>query len=332
MKVKLAPIFSDNMVFQANKPICVFGEGKGRVKVCFLGKTYEKDCLEEKWVIYLEAFSYGGPYEMYIALNTEEIFLKNIMLGDVILCAGQSNVQFEVQLEKDGENVLENENVRYYISDMIEEHGLIHSKDGWQLGGKEKIQAFSALGFHIGDYLNKKKGVAVGIVGCFQGASIIQSWLDKESLTTDVFVPIEKRHLDSSIEQYSAWNKDSALYEYTFLPITPFAFSAVVWYQGESNTSIAEGAVYDIFLKRLITRWRKDLNDETLPFVIVELCEFEERADEGWKSIQIAQKKVVEQTKYTLFVTSSDVCEHNDIHPCDKRGLAFKISQTLNFN
>lgn len=327
--MELAKIFSNNMVFQGGKPICIFGCGKGTVKVNFLGKEFTKVCDTDKWQLFLDSYDYGGPYEMNITLNDKSIVLKNVMVGEVVLCAGQSNVQFEVRFEKDSQNVLGNENVRYYLSDRIEEHDGFHSADGWVIGNQENVQKISALGFHLADFLNKKKGVAVGIIGCFQGASVIRSWLDDESLTEDVFVPIEKRHADNTYEVYSRWNKDSQMYNYTFLPIVPFGMGNVLWYQGESNTTIYEGEVYARLLEKLINLWRKKLQQPDLRFIIVEICDYEERNDDGWKCIQKAQKMATERVENTLFVTSSDVCEHNDIHPSDKRLLAEKIVNLL---
>ncbi len=327
--MKLAKIFSDNMVLQANEPIRVFGEGQGCVEIEFLGKSYQEIVRKEKWIICLDECAYGGPYEMKIRLNGEERILKNLMIGDVILCAGQSNVQFEVKAEKDFVSVCENTSVRCYTCDRPETGSTFQGDDGWQVGTKEKLLGFSALAFHLADFWNKRRGRAVGVVACCQGASVIRSWLNEESLTEDVFVPLNERHHDSVLPNYALWNQDGMLYGHSFLPITPFVFSSAVWYQGESDTSVAEGKVYGELLKRLIALWRKDLQKENLPFAIVEICDFDERRDEGWKAIQAAQGRAAEETENAFLITSSDVCEHGDIHPSDKRGLANKIVALL---
>lgn len=327
--MKLAEIFSDNAVFQAEKKICLFGRGKGTLKVVFCGKTYRFSALEDEWKFYLAQETYGGPYTMELELEGEKRVLRNIMIGDVILCAGQSNAQFEVREESDAESVEENENVRFFVSDRIEKHESLHSADGWQVATKEKLLRFSALGFHVADDLNKKKHVAVGVVGCSQNASVIRSWLDKESLTEDVFVPVCDRHRDCVNRTFSEWNGDSALYEHTFLPVASYPYGAVVWYQGESDTTIAEGKIYKTLLKRLIALWRKDTGDRNLPFVVVQICDFQPRNDEGWKCIQRAQEECAKESENVKLVTSSDVCEHGVIHPADKRKLAEKIAAIL---
>ncbi len=326
--MKLAPIFTDNLVFAVNKPVAIFGEGKGQIKIEFLGKTYAKTCNENKWVIYLDAFNYGGPYEMKIDLNGEIIVLKDIMVGEVVLCAGQSNMQFTLEEEAGFDKVKPNANVRCFVSDRIEEYEGLHTKDGWAKAEGNNLKYISALGFHIADEIAREKNIAVGIVGVYQGASTIRSWLDKSSLTKDVFVPEEERQVYGQVE-YESWNGDSQLYEYTFKPITPYAFNSIVWYQGESNSKIGEVKVYGELLERLIYRFRKDLNDLGIPFVIVQICDYIARDDEAWRAIQKSQVEVAKKTQNAYLVTSSDVCAHENIHPDDKRKLALKIAKIL---
>ena len=108
---------------------------------------------------------------------------------------------------------------------------------------------------------------------------------------------MEKMHGDYRTEPYAFRNRDSALYEHTFLPLVPFSFKGIIWYQGESDTTIEESKIYKEFLKRLIQTWRKDLDDEEMPFVIVQICDYVYRDDEGWKGIQKAQEEFAQENK-----------------------------------
>ena len=92
----LHKMFTNNMVLQANKPTRVFGERKGKANVRFLSNTYQSHADGERWEILLPPMPYGGPYEMQITLDGEIKTLENIMIGEVILCAGQSNMRFAV--------------------------------------------------------------------------------------------------------------------------------------------------------------------------------------------------------------------------------------------
>ena len=137
------------------------------------------------------------------------------------------------------------------------------------------------------------------------------------------------RHGDKTDRLYSQWNGDTALYKKTFLPIVPFAFNTIIWYQGESNTSIAEGKVYTELLSRMIDAWREDLLDNDLPFVIIEISDFDVRNDDGWKAIQRSQQEIQYIKSNVKTVTSKDVCESWQIHPGNKEKLAKKIVNVL---
>ncbi|MBQ8885175.1 MAG: hypothetical protein IJY62_02225 [Clostridia bacterium] len=323
--MELAEIFTDNMVFQANKPLRFWGRGSGNISVTLHDKTYKKECLEGKWVMELPSQSYGGPFDILLELQGEKTVLKNIAFGDVFLCAGQSNMQFTIAEEKGACTIMDNNRIRYFVSDRIEQYTGQKSADGWKICKNEEVGTWSALALHIAENYQKKKNVFVGIVGCFQGASVIRSWIPEKYLDESVYISMEERHIDSIKPKYSAWNSDSILYKKTFLPITPFSFKSVIWYQGESNTTVAESRVYTSLLSKLIFSWREALRDEELSFVIVEICDFDERNDEGWRSIQRCQKTVGKIVPNVIIVTSKDVCEHNHIHPQNKERLAEKI-------
>lgn len=89
--VKLNSIFTDNMVLQARKPIKIFGTGKGKVEILFCGRCARTEFGEDQWQVQIPPMKYGGPYSMEICLNGSARILQNVMVGEVILCAGQSN-------------------------------------------------------------------------------------------------------------------------------------------------------------------------------------------------------------------------------------------------
>ena len=326
--MNLAKIFTDNMMLQAGKPVRFFGEGKGTVKITVAKNVYEKSFDGKTWEMELPPFAYGGPFDIQIHLNGEERVLKNVLFGDIFLFAGQSNLQLLVKEEK-GKRIENNPKLRYYVSDRIESYEGLKSKDGWQLGQKESIGDWSALGYHVAEKYAAKKGVPVGVVGCYQGASGIRSWIPERELDESVFVELEKRHGDYLAAEYAVWNRDCQLYKYTFSPLIPFSFKGVIWYQGESDTTVEEGKVYTQLLVKLIKAWREDLKDKDLPFVVVEICDFDSRDDDGWRAIQNCQQKVSKIVKNVTTVTSKDVCEHTTIHPADKEQLAIKIVEVL---
>ena len=326
--MKLADIFCDNMVFQAEKPICFFGEGCGTVEITLKNHTYKESFVGDTWKMELPPQPYGGVFEILVRLDDERIILKNVAFGDVFLCAGQSNMQFSIGEENGATETKDDLQIRYTLSSAMKKHSGLQS-GGWMICKEGEVSSWSALGLHIAQYYRKKKDVFVGIIGCFQGASVIRSWLPTRALDESVYVSMEERHPDNWHEEYGVWNGDSFLYKKKFLPIIPYAMKGVIWYQGESNTTISESKVYMELLSRLISSWREDLEELELPFVVVEICDFDGRNDEGWKAIQSCQQKIVNYCKNVKTVTSKDVCESDNIHPANKEKLAKKVSAVL---
>ena len=327
--MRLANLFCDHMVLQAEKPVRFFGFGKGKIEVRINNKEYVGNMTTETWVFEIEAQDYGEPFKLIIRLNDDQFEFRNCVFGDVFLYAGQSNVQFSLESETPREPIVPNDRIRYYVSDRIENPDGLKSADGWRVCGDETFYQWSAIAYHTSESYLQEKGGYIGAIGCFQGASGIRSWLPKSVLDKSVYLPMEKMHGDYRTEPYAFRNRDSALYEHTFLPLAPFSFKGIIWYQGESDTTIEESKIYKEFLKRLIQTWRKDLDDEEMPFVIVQICDYVYRDDEGWKGIQKAQEEFAQENKGVFLVTSSDVCERDNIHPSNKRALSEKIKDVI---
>ena len=146
-------------------------------------------------------------------------------------------------------------------------------------------------------------------------------------MRADIFVPDEQKYTDKV--RYPAFNYEGKMYEICFSKIAPFAFSAVVWYQGESNTSEAESKIYGKQLEILIHSWREDLRDYSLPFSVVQIHELIPRLTEEWKRIQSEQKRVAARVPNTHLVVSRDVCETDVIHPKNKSRLAKRVYSSI---
>ncbi len=331
--MKLHKIFTDNAVLAANKPLRIFGEGQGIVTVTFDTQVQQTEAKDGKWCVLFPPMNYGGPYTLTISSCGETQTRSNIYLGDVFLVAGQSNMQFKMNASTCPENAyVENSALRLYTVDRLEEGEPHKSDDGWVVCKKDEIKNWTALGYLVGNHISQEKHVAVGIIACYQGASIIESWLPAGIVEKEIGgLNPEDKHPDHHCDAYRVWNRDGTLYEKAFQTIVPYSVSGVVWYQGESDTSAAEGAIYDKELCLLIDTWRKDLSDENLPFVIVSLADLDDETIDlvGWKAVQEAQRKVSTLRSGVTTVAAADVCERDDIHPPTKDKLARRIADAL---
>ncbi len=325
--MRLNPIFRDHVVFQAGKPVRVFGTGSGEVRVSFLGEEKTIYADGKEWLVELKPQSYGGPFSMELSLDGHEITLNDIMIGEVLLCAGQSNMQFTMAEEATPSSSYESDLfLRTYTVDRPEANKPLTPEDGWVCCDAESVGKWSALGYLTGRKLREKGVPAVGIVLCAQGASVIQSWMDTDSLKAPEF-QIAQEKLCEDHMVYSQWNAPSFLYETMFKTVTPFSFGNAVWYQGESNDSPAEGAVYVSLLGAMIQSWRREDRDEALPFVIVQIAD--SRRNEGWFAVQKAQEEAPAVIPHVRTVKSADVCEKEMIHPVTKGPLASRIADAV---
>jgi sialate O-acetylesterase len=112
-------------------------------------------------------------------------------------------------------------------------------------------------------------------------------------------------------------------------PLFPYSLSGVIWYQGESDTTVAEAKIYKDELECLIDTVRKEDKDEKLPFVIVQIADFDLRRDDGWYGVQAAQAKAAAEIPDCALAVCRDVCESNEIHPPTKSKLAERIADNL---
>ena len=316
--MELATIFSEHTVFQAHKPILVYGTGRGDAEVTFDGETKKLCSDSDFWCISFPSHEYGGPYGLKVCLNGKTQIYNDIYVGEVLLLAGQSNIAFRLgnstyPKEKYEDNPL----LRYYTSRRFDKEDVFTQEDGWVLCNKQNAENFSALGYHLGMELSGKKGIAVGLIACYYGSSVIDRF----------YLPKEEKY--DSPYVHGKHNEYGTLYNVRQQSIVPFSVGRVIWYQGESNTGSGEWKNYTSLLSELIKCWRRDFKDEGLPFTVIQISNFDKRKDDGWKGIQLAQERIAEVTDNVTIVKSCDVCESFDIHPPTKINLARRIIDTL---
>ena len=324
--VTLNPIFTNGVILQANKTIKIFGDGNGEVTVAFLGQA-KSTTANGKWLIEFNAQGYGGPYSMTVTLDNEKTEINDIYFGDVYLLGGQSNMQFKMWERREPTDMYEgNENVRLFTVDRMEENTEERwsIKDGWVTLTKENARDFSAIGYYLAQELGKDR--KIGLIACYQGASVIQSWLKKEVAQREE-LQVENKFADH--EWFPIWNDDGILYDYMLTKIIPFSMASVLWYQGESNASIDEARIYLRFLDALTSSWRADFMDDDLEFIVIQLADYDERNTEGWHLVQDAQMEAQKALKNVKTVVCRDICETNDIHPRSKKELSLRIAKVL---
>lgn len=328
MSIILADIFADGAVFQAGKPIRIFGQAYGEAELTFDGET-KKINANGNFCAEFSARPYGGPYELFLRSRSEKKVYKNIFVGEVLLLAGQSNIAFKLKSSSYPKESYESEpRLRCFCGGLYETEHSFPPKDGWITCRKEAAGDFSAIGYHVGQRLCREKGIAVGLIACYLGSTVIESWIPAEIGSREEFyLPPEEKY-DSPYVR-GDYNRYGAMYGLKIKSVVPFSVGNVIWYQGESNTGKSEHKIYTKLLCELIECWRNDFLDPSLPFTVVQIANWDARDDEAWHGIQAAQAKITELSDNTAVIPSFDVCETNDIHPPTKQALADRICEAL---
>ena len=325
--MKLHGLFQNGVIFAADKPIRVFGEAKDDVTVTLNGSSVTVHAENGAFLAELSPQAYGGPFTLAVTGDGETVTVENVYVGEVYLAAGQSNMAYKMNAgaitRVDCEAL---QNVRLFSTRRAESGEKFVPEDGWVDCTAQNAPYFPAIPFYVAKEISCKKDCAVGIITCYQGAAMIQAFMPTKLLAKPAYkIPAEQRHIDL----HFAWNADAFIYETQFLSFVPFSFTRVLWYQGESNGSDAEAAVYYDMLCDMIAAWRCDLKDTTLSFTVVQLADTEERLGNAWRAVQAAQIKVGETVPFVHTVISADISETDDIHPPTKALLAKRIAESF---
>ena len=193
--MRAAAIFSDRMVLQREKPVAVWGDGRdGRtVTVTLAGNSASCTVKDGRWRVTLPPMPAADDLTMTIESGAVQIIFKEIAVGEVWLCGGQSNMEFEIRNEKNGQALLETLTpecgVRYYYTPKLRIMDGRFDRDernaSWQTASPENAQAWSAVGLYFALELSKKLGVTVGLIGCNWGGTSASCWVSRDILEQD---------------------------------------------------------------------------------------------------------------------------------------------------
>lgn len=319
-------LFSDHMVLQREKPIRLFGMGAGHISVTFLGATYELDNAGGDFCLTLPAQPAGGPYEMHVDLDGEKRIFSDIMIGEVFLAGGQSNMQMKLcEVVPPKEGIVDCPAVRYYTAQRPE-RGERHGAE-WVVATAETAPLMSALGWMFATKWSALQGVAVGIVTAYQGAAILQSFIPRERLLSTEMGEHFSDQRAANLRTYPVWGADGMLYEFMIKRLAPLSMRAVLWYQGESNTSYEEATFFAELMKLFVECFREVFMDD-IPFVQVQIAPFGSSCG-AHGLIREAQMKASEIIPGLATVTIGDVGEEKQIHPSHKEEIADRLVRAV---
>jgi sialate O-acetylesterase len=330
VSLSVHPIFSDNLVLQREAPIPVWGWGQqGRSIRVTLNEQRQETIVDGqgKWKTVLNPMPAGGPFELRIEDGKSVWILENVMVGEVWLCSGQSNMQWTVADSKDAtEEIQAAANYPMIrLCGVPKLAGYSRTPQDrvdlkWKVCSPESIKDFSAVAYQFARNLLQSpalQGMAIGLIDSSFGGTRAEAWVDGPTLAAN-FDMAELRDSPFGVPI-------SGCYHGMIYPLAPYALRGVLWYQGESNAGKAEQ--YRQLLPVLIERWRDLWDQKDLPFLFVQLPNYAEPFDGDYFTLlRESQLKVWQSVPNTGMAVTIDIGEAQDVHPKNKQDVGLRLA------
>jgi sialate O-acetylesterase len=334
-EVKLPAVIGENMVLQRGQPLPVWGwDDPGTEVTVSLGdaKATAKADADGRWMVKLPAMAAGGPHAMQVS-GTTSVTINNILVGEVWLCSGQSNMEFPVRRSKDAEQEMaaaDYPRIRHLkiLHRPAETPQSDVDAGGWQVCSPATVGDFTAVGYFFGRHLQQELDVPIGLIGCNWGGTRIEPWTPPVGFKQ---VPALKE-IAENLTSYPTKRENGeinhqtplALYNGMINPLVPYAIEGAIWYQGEANNG--EGMLYHEKMKALIGGWRSLWGREDMPFYYVQLAPFRYKSDPlQLPGIWEAQQATL-QVPHTGMAVTVDIGNVSDIHPRNKQDVGKRLA------
>jgi sialate O-acetylesterase len=332
--VKLPAVIGNDMVLQQgiSLPIWGWAEKGEEVTVSVAGQTVSGKAGDDgRWEVKLaklEASPDQKPLEMTIKGATgEPITLKNILVGEVWVCSGQSNMEMGVGIAKNAPaeiKTADHPQIRLFTVPKVRAQE--PKKDvtaTWAECNPKTISAggwggFSATAYYFGRDLQKRIKVPVGLIHTSWGGTPVEQWVSKKSLEAEPLV-----------KDMAGKGDNSTLYNAMIAPLVPFGIRGAIWYQGEAN--VGRAAQYRVLLAAMIRNWRSEWSQGDFPFGIVQIAPFKygnEEKNGGIPEAELWESELItaEKVPNTGVALTMDIGELRDIHPKNKQEVGRRLA------
>lgn len=326
--ISLPEIFSDNMALQQKSEVTIWGWAKTFEKVVIKADWLDNELsvvanTQGKWAIVLKTPAAGGPYTIHIK-GFNEITIKNVLIGEVWVCSGQSNMEWSAKsgIINSEEEIKSANNSSIRLFSVFHSTSLYpqdHLAGSWAESTPETMRNFSIIAYLFARKLNKELGVPVGVINTSWGGTPAEAWMPEDVIQKDDFLR------DAASKQKPVpWGpvEPGRIYNSMVSPIIPFRIAGVLWYQGEANTINAYA--YKEMLSSLIKSWRARWGYE-FPFYFAQIAPFKYGNPLEGVLVRDAQRRVLEVPN-TGMIVISDIGDTTNIHPKNKQDVALRFA------
>jgi sialate O-acetylesterase len=366
-------VFADHMVLQRDVPISIWGKADPGERITI---SLDRDIVttvagsDGSWRAALPAHpAAASPQSLSISgdKTPEAITLHDVLVGDVWLCSGQSNMTLYLKYLTNAPGVADDIAATYPLIrqgavarqpsiDLVESRSVL-----WSPCTPQSLGICSAVGFYFARDVQQQIGVPVGILLSSFGSTSVEEWASRESLGSD---PLSKKRLDQQLQHYrealdaatlqswssllrkkiEAWFKvkpplspdkilnktASAHYNGMIYPLGSFPIKGVIWYQGEEEALESRADDHGRQLPLLIGDWRRLWGNPQLPFIIQQLPEYKGNGigKTEWAELREVQSLVVARTPGTYLVVGMGAGDYENLHPPGKREIGRRMALT----
>ncbi|MDR2815450.1 MAG: sialate O-acetylesterase [Proteiniphilum sp.] len=339
-KPVLPEILSDGMVLQQNSKVNIWGKAeRGKtveVKPCW-SETAVRATADDKgnWLAVIETPEASFTPRTITVSDGEEVTLKDILIGEVWLASGQSNMEMPLQGFRNNPIMSANETIafsgqypaiRFVTISKTQSFEPQESVEGrWQVCNPANSPGFSATAFFFAETLHKAMNVPVGIVVSAWGGSKVEAWTDRETLKSYPDVDLS----EDAVNKLSPAGRPLLMYNAMIHPIAKYVVKGFIWYQGESNVGAHQ--VYPERLLNMVTLWRRQWNNPELPFYYVEIAPYEygNGDDDRAAYLREAQFKAQKLIPHSGMISTNDLVEPyelRNIHPRNKTDVGKRLA------
>ncbi len=333
-QVKLPALFTDNMVLQQQTEVLIWGWSDNGKEVTLIPswdkKTYKvSPDKSNKWKIKIATPKAGGPYEIKIS-DGKDVILHNVLIGEVWLCSGQSNMEMPMKgfkgqpVKGSNEAILRSENSNIRLITVPRGKTVEVQEDfkgNWTEAEPKTVVDFSATAYYYGKLLNEILDVPIGLICVSYGGSCIETWMSKETAE-----PYEGVGIPNPGDSLKVPNRTpTVLFNSMLSPVIGYGIKGAIWYQGETNYINADQ--YTRLFSTMVKEWRTNWEQGDFPFYYMQIAPFDYKMykpnvvyQEKYNSAYLreAQLKALDVIPNSGMAVLMDLGEEFCIHPSDK--------------
>ena len=338
-EVKLPPIFGDHMVLQQKSDAAIWGYAAPGATVTITpswsaSEVTIKADADGKWFARLSTPGAGGPYEISFDDGSKTV-LTNVMIGEVWICSGQSNMEMPMRgfVNQPVKGAAE------YIATAVPSVPIRYCKlkkvsslepqpeceAKWCEHTSESLPELSAVAYFFAQMINRSQGVPVGLIVAAWGGSTIEAWMEKSIIEKEFAGELDMSAYKAGVlpEKYS-YRLPGTLYNGMLNSIIPYTAKGFLWYHGEQNKERDEQytRLQPAFVKMLRQKWGND----KMPFYFTQIAPYGYRDPLVGGRFMYAQSKTLKTIPYSGMATVCDLGDQYCIHPADKKEVGYRLA------